>query len=63
MSMIRIKEDGMAGVIEVRTYRAQPGQRDEIMRLMRARAFPIHRDLGMRVLGPFPSAEDEDTFV
>ena|SRR5215469_536657 len=53
----------MASVIEVRTYRAQPGQRGEIMELLRARAFPIQQDLGMRVLGPFPSAEDEDTFV
>lgn len=53
----------MAAVIEVRTYRAQPGQRDKIMGLMRDRAFPVHQELGMRVLGPFPSADDPDTFV
>ncbi len=53
----------MAAIIEVRTYRARPGQRDTLTELMRTRAFPVHRELGMRVLGPFPSADDPDTFV
>jgi hypothetical protein len=50
-------------VIEVRTYRARPGQRERLMALMRELAFPVHRKLGMRVLGLFPSLEDPATFV
>lgn len=53
----------MAGVIEIRTYRIQPGRRAEIIAVLRDRLFPAHRDIGIRVLGPFPSAEDEDTLV
>lgn len=53
----------MAGVIEFRTYKIRPGQRDQIMELLRTRLFPLHREIGMRVLGPFPSAEDADTLV
>jgi quinol monooxygenase YgiN len=53
----------MAAVIEVRTYRTQPGQRDKLMELLRTRAVPVHQELGMRILGPFPSVDDPDTFV
>jgi hypothetical protein len=53
----------MAGVIEFRVYQIQPGRRAEIMDVLRSRLFPANRKLGMRVLGPFPSAEDEDTLV
>lgn len=53
----------MAGIIEVRTYRAEPGARERLLDLLRARAFPLQRELGMTVLGPFPSTEDEVTFV
>jgi hypothetical protein len=50
-------------VIEVRTYRARDGQREQLMTLMRELAFPVQRQLGMKVLGPIPSLEDEVTFV
>lgn len=50
-------------VIEVRTYRARTGQRQRLMQRMRELAFPLHRKLGMRVLGPFPSLDDPVTFV
>ncbi len=53
----------MAGVIEIRTYRAQPGRRDELTELLEARVFRLHRDIGIRVLGIFPSADDSDTLV
>ncbi|MGH3303165.1 MAG: NIPSNAP family protein [Streptosporangiaceae bacterium] len=53
----------MAGVIEIRTYRAQPGERGELTRLLQDRLFPVHQDLGIRVLGVFPSAEDDNTLV
>lgn len=53
----------MAGVIEIRTYRAQPGGRGELIQLLQDRLFPVHQDLGIQVLGVFPSAEDGDTLV
>jgi hypothetical protein len=55
--------NGEPGIIEVRRYRAHPGQRGRLMSLMRELAFPVQRGLGMRVLGPFPSTEDKVTFV
>lgn len=56
-------EPPMAAVIEVRTYRATPGSRETLIEAMQTRATPAHREIGMKVLGPFPSTEDEDTFV
>jgi hypothetical protein len=53
----------VAAVIEVRTYKIQPGQRDQIIELLRNRLFSLHEEIGIRVLGPFPSAEDDDTLV
>ncbi len=53
----------MSAVIEVRTYRAKPGMRARLLELLRAQAFPLQRDLGMKVLGPFPSQDDDDAFV
>jgi hypothetical protein len=50
-------------VIEVRTYRAREGQRERLMALMRERAFPVQRELGIRLLGPFPSLDDPVSFV
>jgi quercetin dioxygenase-like cupin family protein len=50
-------------MIEVRTYRAIPGGRATLLAALRDRAIPAHREIGMRVLGPFPSLDDEDTFV
>jgi hypothetical protein len=55
--------NGQPAIIEVRTYRAHPGQRERLMSLMHALAFPVQRELGMRVLGPFPSTEDNVTFI
>ena len=37
--------------------------RAPLLHLLRSRAFPLQRELGMRVLGPFPSQEDDVTFV
>jgi len=53
----------MTAVIEVRTYRAKPGARARLIELMREKALPLQEKLGMRVLGPFPSLEDDVTFV
>lgn len=53
----------MTAVIEVRTYRTTPGSRDTLIEAIRTRSTPVHRDIGMKVLGPFPAQDDEDTFV
>jgi quercetin dioxygenase-like cupin family protein len=53
----------MTAMIEVRTYRATPGSRETLLAALRNRAIPAHREIGMKVLGPFPSREDDDTFV
>ena len=49
--------------MEVRTYRAKQSMRAPLLELLQSRAFPLQRELGMRVLGPFPSQEDDVTFV
>jgi hypothetical protein len=53
----------LAAVIEVRTYRTVPGCRETIMTAMASRAMPVQAEIGMKMLGPFPSCEDADTFV
>jgi hypothetical protein len=57
------EEDVVPGVIEIRTYRAQPGRRDELTEVLQTRVFKLHGEVGIRVLGIFPSAEDADTLV
>lgn len=54
---------GMSAVIEVRTYRAKPGMREPLLELLRTRAFPVQRELGMKILGPFPNQADDVGFV
>jgi hypothetical protein len=53
----------MAGVIEIRTYRAEPGERESAMEVLRDRIIPAQRETGMQIIGPFPSAEDADILV
>ena len=59
----RLKMAVMKAVIEVRTYRAKSSKRELLLDLLRRRAFPLQRRLGMKILGPFPSQEDDVTFV
>ena len=49
-------------IIEMRTYRLKPGTRAEFLRIFETRSLPAHREIGMKVLGPFPSIEDPDVF-
>jgi len=53
----------MAGVIEIRTYRATPGQRELAIEVLRDRIIPAQRVAGMQIIGPFPSSEDPDVLV
>jgi NIPSNAP len=49
-------------IIEMRTYKTKPGQRSEFLDIFRSKSIPAHAEIGMKILGPFLSLEDPDTF-
>ena len=49
-------------VIEMRTYKLKPGCRERFLAVFRAKSMPAHAEIGMKILGPLLSIEDEDTF-
>jgi hypothetical protein len=49
-------------IIEMRTYKVKPGLRDRFIEIFRTRSMPAHAEIGMKILGPFLSLEDPDTF-
>jgi hypothetical protein len=49
-------------IIEMRTYKLKPGMRSEFLEIFRTRSVPAHDEIGMKILGPFLSIEDPDTF-
>ena len=49
-------------IIEMRTYKTKPGKRARFLEIFRTKSMPAHADIGMKILGPFPSIEDHDTF-
>jgi len=49
-------------IIEMRTYRTKPGRRSEFLRIFRSKSIPAHVEIGMKILGPFLSVDDPDTF-
>jgi hypothetical protein len=49
-------------IIEMRTYKIKSGKRAEFLEIFRTRSMPAHATIGMKILGPFLSLEDEDTF-
>jgi hypothetical protein len=49
-------------IIEMRTYKTKPGKRAEFIGIFRSRSMPAHAEIGMKILGPFLSIEDPDTF-
>lgn len=49
-------------IVEMRTYKLKPGTRDRFLEIFRTKSAPAHAEIGMRVLGPFLSVEDPDTF-
>jgi hypothetical protein len=52
----------MTAIIEMRTYKTKPGKRSEFIEIFTSRSIPAHREIGMKVVGPFLSIEDPDTF-
>ena len=49
-------------IIEMRTYKLKPGKRSAFLEIFRTRSMPAHAAIGMKILGPFLSIEDPDTF-
>jgi hypothetical protein len=49
-------------IVEMRTYKTRLGKRAEFLEIFRTRSVPAHSDIGMKVLGPFLSLDDPDTF-
>jgi hypothetical protein len=46
----------------MRTYKTKPGRRSEFLDIFRSKSIPAHAEIGMKILGPFLSVEDPDTF-
>jgi NIPSNAP protein len=49
-------------IIEMRTYKTKPGKRAEFLEIFRTQSVPAHTAIGMKIVGPFISLEDPDTF-
>jgi hypothetical protein len=49
-------------IIEMRTYKTKPGCRLQFLQIFRSKSIPAHEEIGMKILGPFLSVEDSDTF-
>jgi hypothetical protein len=49
-------------IIEMRTYKTKPGRRTEFLEVFHSKSVPAHAEIGMKILGPFLSVEDPDTF-
>ena len=49
-------------IIEMRTYKAKSGMRSQFLEIFRSKSVPAHEQIGMKILGPFLSVEDADTF-
>lgn len=49
-------------IIEMRTYKTKSGKRAEFLEIFRSKSIPAHAEIGMKILGPFLSVEDPDTF-
>ena len=49
-------------IIEMRTHKTKPGQRERFLEIFRAKSMPAHAQIGMKLLGPFLSIEDPDVF-
>ena len=53
---------GAVMIIEMRTYKTKPGCRSQFLEIFRSKSIPAHAEIGMKILGPFLSIEDPDTF-
>jgi hypothetical protein len=49
-------------IIEMRTYTTKHACRERFLQIFRAKSMPLHAQIGMKLLGPFPSVENPDVF-
>jgi hypothetical protein len=49
-------------IVEMRTYKLKSGCRPQFLEIFRTKSAPAHAEIGMKILGPFLSIEDPDTF-
>ena len=49
-------------IIEMRTYKIKSGLRAKFLEILKSKALPEHKKIGMKIIGPFLSVEDNDTF-
>ncbi len=49
-------------IVEMRTYKTKPGMRSRFVEIFLSKSVPAHNEIGMKVLGPFLSVDDPDTF-
>jgi NIPSNAP len=59
---LRIMMQTFPMIIEMRTYKIKPGLRAEFLKVFESKARPEHEKIGMKILGPFLSVENADTF-
>jgi NIPSNAP len=49
-------------IVEMRTYKTKPGKHAEFLNIFRTKSIRVHIEIGMKILGPFLSIDDSDTF-
>jgi hypothetical protein len=49
-------------IVEMRTYKLKPGTRASFLEIFRTKSVPKHLELGIKILGPFLSLDEADTF-
>ncbi len=53
---------GIGLIVEMRTYKLKAGMRPRFLEIFRTKSVPAHAEIGMKIVGPFLSIEDPDTF-
>ena len=46
----------------MRTYKIKAGKRAAFLEIFESKSVPAHQKIGMKILGPYLSIEDPDTF-
>jgi hypothetical protein len=50
-------------IVEVRSYRIEPGHREEFIKLFETKAIPAQRKYGIKIVGPMLDVENPNKFV
>jgi NIPSNAP len=62
MPQKKSQQEARGMIIEMRTYKLKPGKREEFLEIFRTKSMPAHAEIGMKILGPWLSIDDPDTF-